>query len=132
MPRRLKIPLLKSNVVSVLLYGSGTWKVTEAIKSKLQVFVNRCLRVILRIFWPNRISNEKLLQIAEMPLIEEVIKQQKWEWIGHTLRKSDGTVCKQALDWNPPTSIGRAVGRPCGTWKRTVQNEAMSIGKTWK
>jgi hypothetical protein len=28
------------------------------------------------------------------------IKERKW-WIGRTLRKNEGSIEKQALDWNP-------------------------------
>ncbi|KAK3549305.1 hypothetical protein QTP70_034532 [Hemibagrus guttatus] len=53
-----KIKIFRSNVISVLLYGSECWKTTTAIEQKLEVFQNKCLRRILKIFWPNTISNE--------------------------------------------------------------------------
>ena len=40
---RTKLRIFCSNVNSVLLYGSETWKVAKTTISKLQVFVNRCL-----------------------------------------------------------------------------------------
>ena len=49
-PNSLKVCIFKINVVSVLLYGSSTWKVTKSITTKLQVFVNRCLRRIFHIY----------------------------------------------------------------------------------
>ena len=57
------------------------------------------------------------------------IKRKKWNWIGHTLRKGDDDLAKQALDWNPQGSRRR--GRPAETWSRTVKSEAQSAGKTW-
>ena len=39
-----KIRLFNSNVKSVLLYGYETWKTTQGVINKLQVFLNRCLR----------------------------------------------------------------------------------------
>ena len=62
----LKLRLFKSNELSVLLYGCCTWKVSKAVTSRLQVFINRCLRSIFRIYWPNRITNEKLLRRTEI------------------------------------------------------------------
>jgi hypothetical protein len=47
-------------VKSVLLYGCETWLVTSEIRRKIQTFVNRCLRYILRIWWPNIICNKDL------------------------------------------------------------------------
>lgn len=47
---KTKLRLLRTNVKTVLFYGCETWKVTANITNKLQVFVNKGLRKILRIF----------------------------------------------------------------------------------
>ena len=52
-----KIKIFNVCMKSVLLYGCETWLVTSEIRRKIQTFVNRCLRYILRIWWPN-ISNK--------------------------------------------------------------------------
>jgi hypothetical protein len=44
-----KIKIFNACVKSVLLYGCRKWLVTSCIQRKLQTFVNRCLRYILRI-----------------------------------------------------------------------------------
>ena len=44
-----KIRIFNACVKSVLLYGCETWLVTKEIQRKIQTFVNRCLRYILRI-----------------------------------------------------------------------------------
>ena len=48
-----KIRIFNACVKSVLLYGCETWLVTKESQRKIQTFVNRCLRYILRIWWPN-------------------------------------------------------------------------------
>jgi hypothetical protein len=68
---------------------------------KLQAFVNRCLRKILRIWWPNRISNEEVWRKTNHGPINIIIKRRKWKWIGHTLRKPQDDITRQALEWNP-------------------------------
>lgn len=127
--RNLKLRLFKSNCISVLLYGCETWKMTSTIENDIQVFVNRCLRRILRIRWPNVISNEELWSQTNMEQIKATIMRRKWKWIGHTLRRPDGDIAKVALDWNPQGN--RKVGRPKTTWRRTVVNEAKSADKQW-
>ena len=57
-----KLRLFNSNVKSVLLYGSETWKMTKATMQKIQTFINMCLRRIFNIRWPEKISNEELWQ----------------------------------------------------------------------
>ena len=129
--RNTKIRLFRSNVLSVLLYGSSSWKVTKTVSSKLQVFVNRCLRNIFRIFWPNKISNVELLQLAKMEPVDSLIRRQKWRWIGHTLRKDDSCIAKKAMEWNPVSAGSLPRGRPRETWRTAVKKEAGEIKKSW-
>ena len=85
---------------SVLLYGCETWLVTKEIQRKIQNFVNRFLRYILRIWWPNIISNKDLWKVTGEEDINLEIRKRKFRWIGHTLRKEDGEIPKAALLWN--------------------------------
>jgi hypothetical protein len=96
-----KIRIFNACVKSVLLYGCETWLVTNEIQRKIQTFVNRCLRCILRIWWPNIISNKYLWKVTGQEDINLEIRKRKFRWISHTLRKEDGEVPKAALLWNP-------------------------------
>ena len=116
------------NVKSVLLYGSETWKVAKTTISKLQVFVNRCLRRILNVHWPEVISNEQLWRRTGETEISIQIKRRKWNWRGHTLTKGHDTIEREALDWNPQGQRKR--GRPKQT-QRSVHSEALREGKSW-
>jgi len=55
---RTKLRVFGSDVTAVFLYGSETWRLTKGLKQKLQVFINKSPRSILRIWWPRRICNE--------------------------------------------------------------------------
>jgi hypothetical protein len=50
------------------------------------------------------------------------VRKRKFRWIGHTLRKEDGELLKDALLWNPQGSRKR--GRPKNSWRRSVNKEA--------
>jgi len=102
--------------LSVLLYVCETWKTTNQITRRLQIFVNKCLRRIMNIKWTGKITNEELWRITNQKSIENQIKR-KWNWIGHTLRKKTGAIEKTALNWNPQGYRRR--GRPKRTWRRT-------------
>jgi hypothetical protein len=106
--------IFNSSVKSVLLHGSETWKINKKLIQKLQVFVNKCLRKIMKIWWPNKISNERLWEIMNQETIEKIIKIRKWKWIGHTWQRPSNEVTSQALEWNPPGKRNR--GRPKNTW----------------
>ena len=77
------------NVNTVLLYGSETWRLTKGLEQKLQVFINKSLRNILRIWWPRKISNKKLWIQAEQRPIGEEIRQRAWGWIGNPNTSGD-------------------------------------------
>lgn len=62
---RTKLRIFNLNVKSILLHGSETWLVANDVTNKLQVFANRCLRRIFRIWWPNTISNAELQRKCE-------------------------------------------------------------------
>ena len=103
-------------VKTILLYGAETWKTTKSLLQKLQVIINNCLRRILNIRWPEKISNKELWQKTNQPPVEEELKRRKWRWIEHTLRKPKHNITRQALQWNPQGKRGR--GRPRNTWRR--------------
>jgi hypothetical protein len=88
--KRTKLTIFKSNVMSVLLYGCETWKTTQETINKLQTFVNRCLRNILRIWWPKTIiSNKELWERTQQIPISSEIMIRKWKRIGYTEKGSE-------------------------------------------
>ena len=124
-----KIRLFKSNVLSVLLYGAESWKVTKTISHSIEVFQNRCLRRIFKIYWPSVISNEDLLKKANLPPLTTEIKRRRWRWIGHILRMPPTSLPRIALRWTPAGKRQR--GRPKETWRRSVDKEREAQGWTW-
>ena len=121
-----KIKIFRSNVLSVLLCGSECWKTTVAIKHKLDVFQNKCLRRIMKIFWPNIISNEDLhIQTGMMPM-EQTLEKRRWRWLGHVCRMSPNSITRTAMRWTPQGKRKR--GRPKETWRRTIQKDLKSRG----
>ena len=110
-----KIRLFNSNVKSVLLCGCETWKTTQGVTNKLQVFVNRCLRKILKLKWTDKIRNEQL-----------------WERTGHVPIQTEigrRSITRQALQWNPQGSRGRSWPRE--TWRRCMERAMKGVGMTW-
>ena len=57
---KTKLKLYQSFVLSTLLYGSEYWRMTESDLNKLSTTRTLSTR-ILRIFWPETISNQHLL-----------------------------------------------------------------------
>jgi hypothetical protein len=93
---------------------------------RLKLLVNRCPRYIIRIWWPNIISNKDFWRVSGQEDINLEISKRKFKWIGHTLRKEDREIPKAALLWNPQGSRKR--GRPKPSCRRSVNLEA---GRSW-
>ncbi|GFG33517.1 hypothetical protein Cfor_02424 [Coptotermes formosanus] len=82
----------------------------QAIKRKLQAYVNRCLRPILRIGWPRKICNIDFWRKINQRDITLEIRRRKFGWLGHILRKGTDSVPRNAPEWNPQGIRRR--GRP--------------------
>ena len=108
---------------------SETWTSTKLLTKKLQTFINKCLRKILNIRWPEVISKEELWERTQQIRIEESIMRRKWKWIGHTLRKPENNITRCALEWNPQGSRRRCC--PKQSWKRSVIAELAKNKITW-
>ncbi len=97
-----KIRLFNTHVKSVLLYGAETWRMNKTTLKRIQTFINKCLRRILGIQWMDKVSNKDLWERTSQVQIEIEILKRRWGWLGHTLRKPNTNVTRQALTWNPP------------------------------
>ena len=128
---KTKVRIYNSNVRSVLMYGSECWKMTVADTKKCEAFNNRCLRRILRMFWPNKITNVELRKRTDTQTIEESIRLRRWRCIGHVLRRGNEEDQKVALTWTPEGKRRR--GRPRETWRRTAERERNEYGwPSWR
>ena len=74
---KTKIKIFKSNVLSMLLYGSECWKITKEICKKLDTFQTKCLRRIRVIFWPEKIRNEDLIKSCTMDPISACVNAEQ-------------------------------------------------------
>ena len=127
---KTKLRIFNSNVKSVLLYGAESWRSTKGDWNRLQSFINSCLRKITNIKWFDKIQNATLWERTGQSPVELEIRKRRWRWIGHTLRKPANNITRQALTWNPQGARKR--GRPKNTWRRNIEKDLKSIGKSWK
>ncbi|XP_058456754.1 uncharacterized protein LOC131434127 [Malaya genurostris] len=122
----------KSDIGARIKKASETWGISAESTLKLQVFINRCLRYIIRTWWPdNWISNAELHRRCHQKPILTEIRERKWRSVGHSLRKSGKEICKQTLDWNPAGHRSR--GRPRGSWRRSRNKKFKRVEQnlTW-
>ena len=60
MSLRTKLKLFNSIVLSVLLYGSESWKGLRQVEDRVRRFESICLRKILKIRWYDMVSEQEL------------------------------------------------------------------------
>lgn len=89
-------------------------------KEKLDAFHRKCLRRILKICWPGRISNQQLYESTATILLPRTIQGRCWKWLGPVLRKDNSSNIRTALTYAPEGKRRRE--RPKSTQRRT---------KTW-
>ena len=123
--KRTKLRILRTNVLAVLFYGCETWRMTKTDEMKLNTFLHKCIRRILKIRWPMKVSNEDLLERTQMKPASQEVKRRRWKWIGHVLRMEPSRHPRIALTWRPQGKRKR--GRPRETWRRTTEIERAQL-----
>ena len=105
---KTKLKFYRSNVRSVLLYASETWRTNKRLESRLRGFEGRCLKRILRMRWEQLVTNKEISRHTGISNIVEEVKQRRWRWFGHVLRMNKNKHPRTAL-------TKRKRGRPLGT-----------------
>ena len=80
--------VMRTYVKSVLCYGSETWTINKNVKRQLEATEMWFLRRMLKVPWTAKISNEVILQQAnvERSLIKDIRSRQS-DFFGHITRK---------------------------------------------
>ena len=48
------------------------------------------------------------------------------------LCKDEDSIARMAMEWNPFDGLERAAGGQCQTWRRAVERETKTLGKSWR
>ena len=109
----IKIRLFKVRVLSILVYGAESWKMTKKIVQKIRGFIVRCFTNMTshtiteedKVSYRN-IANIRARFIEAMSHIDiiYIIDKRRWQWLGHVLRmKHDRNIHKalNLLDFEP-------------------------------
>jgi len=76
-------------VFSVLLYGVETWTLIELTCEKIEAFEMWLYRLMLKISWTDRITNQLVLErMGKQKELLTTIITRKLEYIGHILRNN--------------------------------------------
>ena len=75
----------------------------------------------MKITRQQRVTNKRVVEMAEINEISCEVRRRRWNWLGHVLRREGENDCFTALAWTPEGR--RARRRPKTTWRRTVDRE---------
>ena len=113
-----KIRLMRSLVISVLLYACETWTLTADILKKLQATEMRCFRKLLGISYRDHITNDavrdRIRQESGKPL--STVKKRRLKWFGQVSRSSG--LAKTILQGT--VQGGRRRGRQKKRWENNI------------
>ena len=115
MRRQLKIRLFRATVESILLYGSETWTVTEALAKWIDGCYTRMLRMALDVPWYLRVTNSEVY--GRLSRVTETIRGRRLRLTGHVERHEE-LIARDLLFWDPTqaTHGSRGRGRPKTTY----------------
>ena len=135
--------LLRTIVISTLLYGAETWTLTSAMERKIAAFEMRAFRRLLQISYLDHIKNESIRKrieaiIGKHECLINTVRKRKLQWFGLQAERHDGEIhltrqsrrCSKTrrprknwtsniLDWTGlwrKQQESRAIGRPGGLW----------------
>ena len=86
---KLKTRLYGALVLPIATYSSESWTTRRKEIDALLIFEMKCIRVILRITWSDRLRNiiiRKKLNISET--IEDIFLKIRLRWVGHVVRNT--------------------------------------------
>ena len=97
---KIKIKFFQSLVLPTVLYACETWKTNAKEKKKLDAFLTRCLRKILKISYRDRVTNEEVYQQTKARLLSLIIKERRLRYAGHVLRMKEQSRGHPRLQWD--------------------------------
>ena len=85
-----KVCLVEAMVFPVVMYGCESWTVKKAERRRINVFELWCWRILLRVPWTARRSNQSILkEISPEYSLEGLMLKLKLQYFGHLMRRTD-------------------------------------------
>ena len=148
-PLKQRFRLFNNIVTPCVLYGCGSWTMTEARRSRLKVTQRQMLRKIVQT--PRGTDEDWVPYLKRATAIAEDLssragieswitgqRRKKWRWGGHIARLTDRRWAQLTFWWVPDGSRQR--GRPVFTWEHEFKHffeekcwyDIAKDRKTWK
>ena len=81
-----KVHLVKTMVLPVGMYGCENWTIKKAEYQRIDAFQLWCWRILLRVLWTARRSNQSILkEISTEYSLEGLLLKLKLQYFGHLM-----------------------------------------------
>ena len=85
-----KIHLVTAMVFPVVMYGCKSWTIKKAERQRIDAFELWCWRILLRVPWTSRRSNQSILkEINPEYTLEGLMLKLKLQYFGHLMQRTD-------------------------------------------
>ena len=123
-----KIKIYETTVVSILLYNHCTWAAPKEYIEKVDTCHRNHIRQILNIKWPQKITNEKLYQLANVSPLSQRTPKARWKMLGKVLRQDENSAayCSLIFARNSKSTYDARRGRPPINLYDTITQDLLS------
>ena len=85
-----KVPLVKTMVFPVVMYGCGSWTIKKAEQWRIDAFELWCWKILLKVPWTARRSNQSILkEISPEYSLEGLMLKLKLQYFGYLMQTDD-------------------------------------------
>ena len=127
--RKTKMTVYKTIYRPTLTYGSESWTLNEAQKSKIQAMEMRYLRKVKGVTRMDKIRNDIIREELGIESIMQKLDEQKLRWFGHLSRMMDNRPTK--IIWESKTQKRASRGRPKRMWNDEIARILTKRETTW-
>ena len=84
-----KVCLVKAMVFPVVMYGCESWTLKKTEHQRIDAFELWCWKILLRVPWTARRSNQSILKISPEYSLEGLMMKLKLQYFGHLMQRAD-------------------------------------------
>ena len=97
------------------------WTLRKEEERRIEAFEMKCLRLIMRVSWIERRTNEWVMEAAGVQRnLLKTVKERKMIYFGHIMRKKGTCIEKEIIQGS--ISGGRGKGRPRMSWLDNIKS----------
>ena len=127
LPMTIRRRMYNQCVIPTMTYGAETWTTTKQLEQKLMTAQRAMERRMLNITIRDKIRNSEIRKQTQVKDVIVKIKEAKWRWAGHLMRRDDNRWTKRLTEWQP--RVGRrSRGRQKCRWRDDITTYK---GSTW-